>query len=366
MTILSPVLFAFLSFIIAVLILPLIIKFAHKRALFDEPLSARKVHKVSTPNFGGVAIAFTTLLIAGFFLTGKSSLMLNCLLAGAAIIFLLGLMDDILNLQPVKKLLVQLLVSLAVVLVADLRITDLHGVFGITTIGFPASVAISVAFIVLITNAYNLIDGIDWLAGSLSLIAFAIFAIYFQLTGATSLLTLAIILIGAIAAFLLFNRTPARIFMGDSGSLFIGFILAIFSIQAAEAGRLFNLKFSPVSNELIHAACGILIVPVFDTCRLFVLRLSKGKSPFSADRNHLHHKLLDLGLTHLQSSFTICILSISCISLSIFLENISISWVILSLVVSCALFSGAVSFMSSRAFTDLRTNRGRRNRKKLA
>jgi len=160
-------------------------------------------------------------------------------------------------------------------------------------------------------NAFNLIDGINCLAGSIGFLVCAIFAFYFWQMHHTELLFLALAMCGSLGGFLFFNRTPARIFMGDTGSMFLGFIVAFFSINFIELNKAGYTGFvQPQFQSAPALVFGLLIIPVFDTCRVFILRILKKKSPFLADRNHIHHRLIDLNLSHLQATGVLLIVNI--------------------------------------------------------
>jgi UDP-N-acetylmuramyl pentapeptide phosphotransferase/UDP-N-acetylglucosamine-1-phosphate transferase len=154
----------------------------------------------------------------------------------------------------------------------------------------------------VITNAFNLIDGIDGLAGSLGIVGAFTFGLWFHFLGMTQYSILCSALIGSLLAFLWFNKTPARIFMGDTGSMLIGFVMAILAMKFIESIRILPKDHPYKILSVPVFTCTILIIPLFDTLRVFLIRMSKGKSPFDPDRNHIHHILVDRGLTHLQAT----------------------------------------------------------------
>jgi UDP-N-acetylmuramyl pentapeptide phosphotransferase/UDP-N-acetylglucosamine-1-phosphate transferase len=180
-------------------------------------------------------------------------------------------------------------------------LNSLHGVFGIQQLPYLASVVLSVLIITFIVNAFNLIDGIDGLAAALGIMANGTFAILFFYLHQYQLAIVACAMAGAIIGFMRFNLTPAKIFMGDTGSLLIGLISSILAIKFIETSN-FSTDSLPRVNSAPALTFAILIVPIFDTLRVFTLRILKGKSPFTADRNHVHHRLLELGLNHLQAT----------------------------------------------------------------
>ncbi len=280
-----------------------IIYIAHKKHLFDEPSEVRKIHLTKTPNLGGIAIFAALVFTSSLFLSYATIPKINYLIFVSLVLFILGTTDDLVGVNPTKKIIAQLAVALIITILADCRITDLHGFVGLTKLPYAVSVALSSVFIIFLINAFNLIDGIDCLAGSIGLLVCLCFAFYFWKMQQTGFLFIAVATAGCLAGFILFNQTPARIFMGDTGSMFLGFITAVFSINFIELNKPPLFKIATQVSEVAPAIVfGLLIIPVFDTLRIFVLRLIQKKSPFTADRNHIHHRLLDLGFTHLQST----------------------------------------------------------------
>lgn len=282
-----------LACIISIAITYTTIRISILKKIFDSPNDDRKIHIYNTPNLGGVAIFFTFILVAS--LQNFTNINYNYYISSALIIFFIGLKDDLVGLDPAKKFLAQIVSSLILTYFTDIRIHDLKGLFGLYEISIPLSIIITIIFIVFILNAYNLIDGINGLAGTLSLLALFFFSFIFLKVGNIFLFKISLILIGSIIGFLFFNLKNARIFMGDTGSLFIGLLLSILTISFINDKSiqvLYNSKFSLILS--------FLIIPIFDTIRVFILRIMNGKSPFNADKNHIHHRLLKMGFSHLQ------------------------------------------------------------------
>jgi UDP-N-acetylmuramyl pentapeptide phosphotransferase/UDP-N-acetylglucosamine-1-phosphate transferase len=194
------------------------------------------------------------------------------------------------------------LVAIILAYKANVKITNFYGVFGVFEIPELTSFILSIVVIVGIINAFNLIDGINGLAGSVGLIACLAWGSWFWAVNDPAFAMIAFSLAGAIVAFLKYNFTPARIFMGDTGSLLIGTVCAILAIDFIET----NHQFSAVPGLSFKAgpaiATSVLILPLYDTMRVFVRRLAAGRSPFHPDKNHIHHLLLDSGLTHMQAT----------------------------------------------------------------
>ncbi|MDO6430387.1 MraY family glycosyltransferase [Flavitalea sp. BT771] len=294
------ILTALLAFALVCYAIRKIIYVSHKKHLFDEPSELRKVHITRTPNLGGVAIFSSMLISVCFFMPHTGIDRQNYILAGSIVIFFLGLTDDLVGMNPNKKILGQLVAALILVLPGGLHFTSWQGFLGWGEMPYWVGIITSVLFILLVTNAFNLIDGINCLAGSIGLLVCICFACLFWQLHLTGYYFLAIALCGCLSGFLVYNRTPARIFMGDTGALLLGFMLSVFSIVFIESGKPGTLNAVPVKGAPV-IVLGLLIIPIYDTLRVFLLRLFQGKLPFSADRSHLHHRLIDLGLSHLQA-----------------------------------------------------------------
>ncbi|MFS0821599.1 glycosyltransferase family 4 protein [Bacillus sp. 1P02SD] len=285
------VLISFLiSFISTVILTPIIIKLAYKIGAIDLP-NERKVHQKGIPRIGGLAI------IIGFSI-GASFLSLyeydnfHIIFLSIIIMLLTGLLDDIYNLKPIYKFSGQLIAALLVVAVAQLKIeyVVLPSNFNLD-FGFY-SYLISLFWILALTNSINFIDGLDGLAAGVSIIALGSMLYLSIIDNHVLVVALAAIVIGSTLGFLLFNFHPAKIFMGDTGSQFLGFIIAIISIMGFyKSVTIFSL-FIPII---------ILGVPLFDTFFAIMRRLLSKQSISKADRSHIHHRLLDFGFSHRES-----------------------------------------------------------------
>ena len=215
---------------------------------------------------------------------------------GSIVMFIMGIIDDISELSSYFRFFVQALISFLVVYVGDLRIDCFYGILGVNELPEFFSIVFSISVIIFIINSFNLTDGLDGLAASLGLFILSCFAIIFFINGKYFDCTLACAGIASLFAFWLYNRPPARIFMGDSGSLVIGFIIACCAIRAC------NMEIVDDIINPVFVLC-IIAYPAVDTLRVFTLRIFSGKSPFSADRNHIHHLLIDKDFNHGWASF---------------------------------------------------------------
>jgi UDP-GlcNAc:undecaprenyl-phosphate GlcNAc-1-phosphate transferase len=291
----------FIAGAISFIAMPSIIHVAKERRLYDDFHQERKNHEKEISRLGGVGIFCGFTIVSLLFAKFEAFLPTNILLTSCIILFAVGLKDDLSGTGSGTKFFMQLLVALILVALGNVRLTSLYGVLGIQEISYSQSVLISSLIIMLIINAFNLIDGIDGLAGTIGLLVNLTFAIMFIHMKQVEMATLAFSITGAIIGFLYYNYTPSRVFMGDTGSLLIGLISAVLSIKFVEFNS-FNGPTRPVFISAPATAVAVLIIPLFDTIRVFLLRILKGNSPFKADRNHIHHRILRLGLTHLQTT----------------------------------------------------------------
>lgn len=304
-------LFSFLfSCVITLYAVPSLIKLAYQKRLFDDPaLEERKIHKYRTPNLGGIAVLTSFAFTACLCISGSVLPYANYIFASGILIFLVGLKDDLAALNPYKKFLAQSITALIVVYFADIRLTGMYGIFGIQDIHPAVSYLLSGLLVVFVINAFNLIDGINGLLGSISLIVSLTFGYIFFRMEEFGLSLMAMSLAGSVVGFLRYNAGKARIFMGDAGAYTIGFIVSVLAIQFIELSNARQGVSTPVDpmvlNSVPAVAIAILIIPIFDTLRVIVIRLVQGKSPFIADRNHLHHRLLDTGMTHTQATLAL-------------------------------------------------------------
>ena len=291
----------------------------NKWQLFDLPTN-HKIHARTTPSMGGVCILLGvvfTLLIA---LPLSQWIQLKFFFVALAIIFTTGLRDDILTLKPHQKLLGQFLPIIIVVVFGNVTLSSLYDLWPVT---FPnwLSWGVTIFTIVILTNAYNLIDGIDGLAGAVSAIIFCALGIWFFRIGNHDLAVISLVFAGAVIGFLLFNWQPSEIFMGDTGTLSIGFVISFLAIQFINL----NFQLPDFSRHKFHASIGaavcVLVVPLFDTLRVIILRLRRLESPFKADRNHLHHQFLNLGFSHRKTTLVLGGINLGFVGLAIALRN---------------------------------------------
>ena len=306
--------------------------------LYDEP-DERKSHDSMVPTLGGVALFAGVIFSFTFWSASSPYPNRQYIISSLIIMFFIGLKDDIVELSPVKKFIGQLVAAGILVFFADFRLTNMVGILGIYEIPYNVSCILTMFTILLIINAYNLIDGIDGLAAGIGIIASTAFGIVLFMLNNAVLAGLSFALSGALLAFLWFNLSPAKIFMGDTGSLVVGLILSILAITFIETNinsPLTSVQFSDFIQTHLHIskvnfdlstsapaiAVGFLIIPLFDTLRVFMLRAFRRKSPFLPDRNHIHHKLLELGLNHKKASFVLYSVNIFFVILALLLRKL--------------------------------------------
>ena len=285
------ILYFALPLIISICLIPIITDLAKSNAWVDRP-DDRKIHVQPIPALGGVAIFIgcaSALFCAPLTYNAAG---LQFLGIAALLIFSLGLLDDLRNLSAKKRLLVQFFTAALCFAGGSAFVSD-YGILGGQVLPVALQFAASCFFIVMMINAFNLIDGINGLAGGLALLASLCFAYLFAQAGSGFWTAIALMVAGSALGFLTYNFNKATIFMGDNGSTFLGLALAVFFMQYI---NLPALQSAPSNHFLLAAS--LLALPIFDLIRVSIGRMAKGKSPFSADQSHIHHLLLKNLKTH--------------------------------------------------------------------
>jgi UDP-N-acetylmuramyl pentapeptide phosphotransferase/UDP-N-acetylglucosamine-1-phosphate transferase len=317
--------------------IPKVVTVVRQRHLEDKP-GRHKIHKNDVPTLGGIGI-FAGFLVG--FLLGIDGYMpgLSYFAAAAVLLFFVGIKDDLVYLNPTKKIIGEFASALVLALLTDVRFTHLHGFLGATDISAVNSYILTVIVILLIINAVNLIDGIDGLAASIGIISSITFGIFFYLSGDYGFTVMTAALLGSLIAFLRYNMSkgPNKIFMGDTGSLVIGFALAVFAIRFNELDArgmsVVNLDSAP------SISIAILIIPLFDTLRVVILRLHYHQSPFTADHRHIHHMMLRAGFSHVGATLWISVFNILLILVAFLLDGIGIFPLAMVLLFLCIMAS---------------------------
>ncbi len=310
-----------LAFGITYAIIPVIVRVARLKNLCASP-NQRTSHSYDIPNLGGIALfigfVISTIIFAGDFFTSD----LVYIISGLVILFFIGMKDDILIIDPKKKLAAQIIVAFIVSIYANIKIVGIFEIFNNETINYLANIIMTVLMFVVIINGFNLIDGIDGLASGAGILSSLVFGLWFLDVHNIAYTVMSFSLAGSLLAFFIFNTfgKENKIFMGDAGSLILGLVISIMVVE------FLNPDSVPRSDFFNHAspalAIGILILPLFDTIRIFTVRIMQGKSPFVADHQHIHHLLLEIGFSHLQSTVILLTVNVFFIIFCFYLQNI--------------------------------------------
>lgn len=276
------------AFVISLLFTPVVIKIAHHVNAIDVPKDERRVHKIPVPLLGGLSIYLATMICLAIFVNLEASKLVG-IIVGSSLIVFMGFIDDI-NPIPAKYKFIVQIVAASILVFSGIRITGLSSVLNMQNtivIDEFLGVILSVIWIVGITNTLNLIDGLDGLTSGIATISASTLAYVSYANGRIETAIITLIIAGACLGFLPYNFNPAKIFMGDTGALFLGFILSAISIEGTIKSATAIAFFAPV------LALGI---PVLDTAMAIIRRLLKGQNPFNADKEHLHHKIMSTGI----------------------------------------------------------------------
>lgn len=305
------------AFVVAMLAMPLFIQLIQRLRLLDEP-DNRKLHATPTPTMGGVVIFLAMAITCSLWFTFSNDLFTITFFFSLVVLLILGILDDLHNISATNKLVIQLAIA-SLITFSGVRITSLNGLLGIYELPIVAQYGLTVLAITGVTNAFNLIDGIDGLAGGIGFLSLIMLGNFLTASGQPNFGLLAFALAGALVGFLYYNMNPARIFMGDTGSLVLGFVIAVLTvllIQLNAGGHRPFLAHAPVYG------LSIVLIPVFDTLRVFTLRLYRGVSPFTPDKSHIHHLLTNNHWTHRFTNKLICTLHCAILVLSYFLQGL--------------------------------------------
>lgn len=337
----AQILGAVISYLLGVFIVPFVIHFSQVHNLVDKP-NERKIHHGAISRLGGIAIwlsamiTFLLLVVMSYYPYGK---LLSGILLGSSLMFLLGLIDDIYGLNAKFKLVIQISIA-TIVFLLGISVDIIYNPFGPAIhLGPIASYIITILWIVGISNAVNFIDGVDGLAGSvvtISAVTLGLVAVAMTPTNAISAL-IAFILAGSMLAFLTYNFNPAKIFMGDSGALFSGFMLATLSVTGVMKSAALTM-FVPFF---------VLSVPILDITFSSLRRILKGKSPFTPDAEHIHHKLLKAGLSQNKTVLILATIAVASGALASIIVNSSITKYFLY-AIGISLIMLFLSYLSSR------------------
>lgn len=343
------------SFLLTYLTIPRIIGVVEYKRLMDNP-NQRSSHKSKTPTLGGIAFYYV-IILALFFIRDRDVFdEAMYILPALTILFIVGLKDDLVVLSPGSKLIAQILAISFILVNESFTIFSLNGFLNINEIPYYLYLAIGGFMMLTIINSYNLIDGIDGLASIVGIVIMIIYTTIFYLSDEPFYALISITMNACLMAFFGFNiSSDKKIFMGDTGSLIVGFIISVLTLKflALKPESYQGLPFLLENAPLI--AISILIVPLFDTARVFTIRIANKKGPFSPDRNHVHHVLIDFwGLSHKQASFIIGCFNLIFVVLFIILGSKAKNLGMVIMLVSVVIFLGYIFFKYNYNFTTLK------------
>lgn len=292
------------SLTVSLIAVPEVRKVIINNHFLDAP-GGRKIHTEQIPAMGGVGIFLGFILSFCLWTEGTSPYQLNYLFFGLILMLFMGIRDDMLALSPRNKLIIQFLATFSAIVLGDIRIESFYTLFPNFEIPLMISYILTIFVIITLTNAFNLIDGINGLSGSIATFITLCLGIWFYLVGENTLSIAMISMTGACLGFLYYNWGKAEIFMGDTGSLFLGFFLSVSLIMFVNID--YHLEaYNPYKiTTPISVAIALFIYPFIDTLRVFTVRTMSGKSPFSPDKKHIHHILIRTGFSHASASFLI-------------------------------------------------------------
>jgi UDP-GlcNAc:undecaprenyl-phosphate/decaprenyl-phosphate GlcNAc-1-phosphate transferase len=306
------------AFVISMVVMPPLIKGIHYFKLFDVP-DNRKEHCEPVPTMGGIASCMgLAIAVLIWFPFTKDNYTISFFFS-IMVMFVIGVFDDLKNMPARYKLVIQLAVA-ALIAFSGVRITSFNGLFGVYELTITAQYSITILAIAGITNSFNLIDGIDGLAGGLGFMSLIILGLFLTFSGDQLNAIIAFALGGGILGFLYFNFNPAKIFMGDTGSLVLGFVISVLCVRL--------IQLNPQDSQLLKHSpvfvLSVVLIPVFDTVRVFLIRIWQGTSPFSPDKNHIHHLLTNNGWSHSFTSKMICAAHAFMLVLGYFLKDVTL------------------------------------------
>ncbi|MCM4155363.1 MraY family glycosyltransferase [Gramella sp. AN32] len=350
-----------LAFILTWYFTPKVLWVTREKSLMKE-VNHRSSHKNKVPPFGGVSFFLVLILVISLLQALRTGYTGNHLIIGLTFLFMAGLKDDLVISTARLKFASQLFAASFIIFSPELEFTTLHGFLGIYDIPLLISYFIKLLIVVALINAYNLIDGIDGLAAIAGIVICLTYALVFYTTGLSYFVLISLSIVGILGGFLRFNfsRGRKKMFMGDGGSLIIGFMIAFLSLKIlvmAPYQQIVNQGFFPENTVLFMVA--VLFLPIFDTLRVMIIRILNRNSPFEADRNHMHHVLLDNGLNHKTSSFILGAMNLGVISVFISVSKYFKSMVMLLIILSMFVTSACIFQYLKRRASSLQSGNSR-------
>jgi UDP-N-acetylmuramyl pentapeptide phosphotransferase/UDP-N-acetylglucosamine-1-phosphate transferase len=331
-----------ISFVAALIVgfvsIPKVVKIAIKKDLVAKP-NHRTSHTGRIPNVGGISIFISFILAFLFASNFTLDNRMQFLIFTVVILFFVGLYDDIMIISARRKLVGELIGIAGMIFMGGFRLTNLHGFFGVYEITYFSSVLLTFFVTVVIINAINLIDGIDGLASGVGMLISLFFGIYFYLIDNEQLAVVSFSLLGALVPFFIYNvfAKRSKIFMGDAGALVLGVILSVLTISFNEVNISAKSTYHIINVPMVSIC--LLVLPMFDTIRVFTIRIVQKKSPFSPDKNHLHHMFLALGYNHKQSTGILLLINVIYIGVGLLFQNTSKFFFFAVIFLSCILWT---------------------------
>lgn len=319
------------TFLLTYYLIPKVLWVSREKNLMAG-VNDRSSHRIAVPTFGGVAFYITVVLVLSILQSMRLTYVGNHLIAAITILFMVGLKDDLVISTARVKLFGQITAALFLIFSPELELDTLYGFLGIAAIPLAVGYLIKAFIVLALINSFNLIDGIDGLAGIIGIVISLAYGYFFYLAGHPYFVLVSLSLAGTLSAFLRFNfsRSSRKIFMGDSGSLVVGLILAFLSLKVLAMDPQASLNFGgghPGNRILLLAA--VLFIPAFDTLRVIIIRKINGKNPFAPDKNHAHHVLLNLGFSHRRASAGLGLLNLLVIAIYLaFARVLSQPWLL--------------------------------------
>lgn len=339
-----------LSFILVRLAIPSIIHAANKHQLFDTLDLHRKNHQSDVSSLGGIGLFCGFTITVLLFATTVNYQEANFLLASCIVLFAVGIKDDVYGVSTKTKFTLQLLVALVMVWLGNFKLTSLYGVLNVWDVSPAVGAAFSIALIMFIINAFNLIDGIDGLAALVGSIVCLCFGLFFAMGNEIAYAFIAFSMLGSILGFLVFNYPPAKIFMGDTGSLIIGLVTIVLAIKFIETNKV-GVAANAYFNSAPAIAVSVLIVPIFDALRIFFIRAVRRESIFKGDRNHIHHRLLRLGFSTKKILFGTSMFNVGMITLTVALQDAGNFALIFLQIAICVLLNILLTYKQGKKIT---------------
>ena len=306
------------AFIVAMILMPPLIKIIRRFKFLDVP-DLRKEHHTPIPTMGGIASCAGMGMSCLLWFRFTNDIFIISFFFSIAVLLSIGIMDDLKSMPARYKLVIQIAVG-SLIAFSGVRITSFNGLFGIEQLPLSAQYSFTILAITGITNAFNLIDGIDGLAGGLGFMSLLTLGLFLTICADSNTAIIAFALGGGLLGFLYYNFNPARIFMGDTGSLVLGFIISVLCVRLIQLNG--NGQLFPVVPHAPVFVLSIVTIPVFDTLRVFALRIWQGRSPFSPDKNHIHHLLTNNGWSHGTTAKIICCVHALFLIIGYFLKDI--------------------------------------------